>query len=843
MFFLFLIFIPIKVLATNELIKDIDNPIEITSAVENWNEIAQRQPTILFESNIFKIWYASYDGAHFKIVYGESTDLKAISSKKIININYDSSYDFHDPSIIKVNDKYELYFAVSKNETNYKILKAVSEDGINFENSPVVILNPDLLWNNKAVSAPFIYYENNKYYLIYTGWDGSEWKLGLSISNNGIDWDDCSNNPIVPYASGPTLIKQEDKYVLYFHSSNASNIESVETNDPLSCLSNWSNRKIVLTRDNEYDTKLIADPNIINISDISYLLYSGLSTANKWTLNLAQNAEQKLNKYIVFIPGFMTSWNKNALIYNLDTSIYDWKILDFFKEYDGLLNTLKSKNFILDDNLFVFAYDWRKPLEDLSNNLNTFIQDKIFSKDNQAEIYIVGHSFGGLVGRIYAQKYPENIKKIITVGSPHKGTAQVYNAVQAGNVDSSNNFLNLAQNTILNLNRNLYQTDKEIVRNLFPSLLDIYPTYDFLYDDTNNLIRLDSLNTKNNTLQKYINLELIKNKLYSVYSDSYSAIFGYKITERTPLNAVFDRYIDGEPVETKYGSGDKNLISESTNIGENVINIAGDHEEIIYKKEPIKKILDILNIAYNDEDIVEGEKTVINPSLIFIIKSPAVMEVNLVDKSYYEEDGLIFIPNAPSGNYRLRVQGTGLGRYTILIGQISQNNEIWEEINGEITNVIPANQIDLFEINYNNQQAETIANNSKTPSPSPTVAVNSSSLSNTSNSESNSPNTSSSDKSNSNLDDTLVAQQNNTDLQTEEVLGASTETKEKINKKKILNESKNKNKILDSKNLLLIFTNIFSIILGSVVYFFRDKIFGKNKIKLFVKKLINKIIK
>ena len=704
LFFLFILLTPIKVLADNELIKDVDNPIEILSEVENWNEIAQRQPTILFESNIFKIWYASYNGTNFRIIYGESSDLKTINSKKIININYDQSYDFHDPSIIKINNKYELYFAVSKNETNYKILKTVSDDGLNFENVPVEILNTSLPWNNKAVSAPFVFYENNKYYLFYTGWNGSEWKIGLSIANNGTDWIDCTNNPIIPNGSGPILNKQQDKYVLLFHSSNASNIESVETSDSLSCLSNWANRKLVLTRDKEYDSKLITDPNIIDLNNKTYLIYSGLSMANKWTLNIAKNQDQSLSKYIVFIPGFMTSWNKNGLIYNLNTSIYDWKILDFVKEYDGLLNTLKNENYMLDDNLFVFAYDWRKPLEELTEDLNIYLNEKILNINSNSEINIIGHSYGGLIGRIYTQKYPNNISKVISVGSPHKGTAQVYKAVQSGDVDSPNNFLNFAQNIVINLNRDLYKSDKEIVSTLFPSLLDIYPIYSFLYDEKNNLIDVNSLKIKNNTLKKYEDFSSISAKLFTFYSDSYEALFGYKIKKQSNLNNLFANYLDGEPIEPKYRSGDKNLVEISTNIGQNSAKITGDHEEIIYKKNSIKKILEKLQINVEDSQIIEGAKTVLNPSMIFLIKSPAEMEVNIGNKIYKEKDGVLFISNAITGTYTLKVKGLKFGKYTVLVGLFDKNaNSYWLSFNGSIGQLTPTPQVDTYKIDFSSE--------------------------------------------------------------------------------------------------------------------------------------------
>src|SRR3989344_3584611 len=106
---------PSKIYANQVLLKDLNNPIEINQEFENWNEISQRQPSVLYESGVYKIWYASYNGVKFRIVYGESSDLKLINTKKLININYDETYDFHDPSILKIGNKYELYFAISKN--------------------------------------------------------------------------------------------------------------------------------------------------------------------------------------------------------------------------------------------------------------------------------------------------------------------------------------------------------------------------------------------------------------------------------------------------------------------------------------------------------------------------------------------------------------------------------------------------------------------------------------------------------------------------------------------------------------------------------------------------------
>ncbi len=49
----------------------------------------------------------------------------------------------------------------------------------------------------------------------------------------------------------------------------------------------------------------------------------------------------------------------------------------------------------------------------------------IYEKSGR-RVDLVGHSLGGLVSRSLAQKHPEYVRKVITLGSPHKGTYVAY---------------------------------------------------------------------------------------------------------------------------------------------------------------------------------------------------------------------------------------------------------------------------------------------------------------------------------------------------------------------------------------------------------------------------------
>ena len=60
---------------------------------------------------------------------------------------------------------------------------------------------------------------------------------------------------------------------------------------------------------------------------------------------------------------------------------------------------------------------------------------------------------------------------------------------------------------------------------------------------------------------------------------------------------------------------------------------------------------------------------------------------------------MIFLENAESGTYTLKVTGLGKGKYTVVVGQITTDNDYWENIAGE-TKDPAASQTDTYTINY-----------------------------------------------------------------------------------------------------------------------------------------------
>ena len=74
----------------------------------------------------------------------------------------------------------------------------------------------------------------------------------------------------------------------------------------------------------------------------------------------------------------MASWNREAILHNKTVDYSDWKLQNFVKEYDGLINTLINIGYQRNISLFIFPYDWRQSIEKTTNDLNSYLQTKIW---------------------------------------------------------------------------------------------------------------------------------------------------------------------------------------------------------------------------------------------------------------------------------------------------------------------------------------------------------------------------------------------------------------------------------------------------------------------------------
>lgn len=694
------------------------SPLPFTNNFPNWNEAGQYQPSTIFENGIFKMWYASWTGSHFKIIYADSIDGISWTRRNLFDLL--PGYDTTDPAILKTLAGYKLFFVGSTNNgsQNFKIYKIDSTDGINFDPlSRRLVLEAANSMESVGNSSPSVIFENGNYFLYYLCWGDQGFRICLATSTDGDNWQRCPNNPIIrEHSDGPYIFNQDGKHYLFFQSPVG--FRSAETTENLSCTTNWTNFQTFYPEGG-------ISPDVIKVQDALYLYYSAITLGN-YKIYLAKSGSQSpltgtptpsltptqtltptptsflRKRKIVIIPGMFASWNKDALLHNSNTSVNNWELLNFVSEYEGLTKTLENLNYKKDEDYFLFTYDWRKNLDNITQDLNLYLNDKSLLENR---VSFVGHSLGGLVARIYGQKYgTNNLNKIITLGSPHSGTALIYKVVEAGEIEREDTLMWLMQKLILMLNRKRFTTLKQTVDTVIPVARDLFPIYDFLIDDDEESIPIRSMKIKNLTLLNYSDSfpQLFSSLITFAGNKGNTTLSGYNINKPSIINQLLNQYPDGQPNKRIYSTGDNVITLSSALAGNDLTNLSADHGEIIYKAEGIKKILDKLNIPYSPNQIAEGQATKITPSLIFTLLSPAEMEIKHNYQSFQEKEGLIFIENAQSGDYQLNVKGKFPGgKYTVLVGQISETDDKWFEIQGDINSLLPFLQTDSYEINFN----------------------------------------------------------------------------------------------------------------------------------------------
>ena len=99
--------------------------------------------------------------------------------------------------------------------------------------------------------------------------------------------------------------------------------------------------------------------------------------------------------------------------------------------YADLLATLNRMDYREGDNLFLFPYDWRRSNFETARKLKETLESPPLAG---RQVDILAHSMGGLVARIYIQELggAARVKRLLTMGTPHLGSAHLLEVVDGG---------------------------------------------------------------------------------------------------------------------------------------------------------------------------------------------------------------------------------------------------------------------------------------------------------------------------------------------------------------------------------------------------------------------------
>jgi hypothetical protein len=660
--------------AAQEFFEYEDNPV----ITKTQTSTAVAQPSVLKNGNIFTAWFAdSLPGGLNRISSMKSANGIDWYDKHVLSVSHQPTLT--DPFMMEDNGEYILYFASVVNGS-YTIWRSKSPDGQIFTpGQETQMLGPTSSWERSHVSSPAVIKSGNTYYLFYAGANGGTWSLGLATSPDGISWQRCPNNPFVTNSSGPHIIKYNDTFSLFYRSNSGLRVQHANVLN--GCNTTWTAATTITPR--------ISDPAPVQVGDDLWL-YGFSNTSGGMTVWLSANVHIPKPEYpVVIIPGMFASWNKDAILHNTHPLYDAWVMNPAVSEYIPLQSALGSK-------AALFPYDWRQSIIDTTNNLDQFLNSKFWNTNPYQPVQLVGHSLGGVVSRIYVDKNPNKpIKQIITAGSPHLGLVQAYKPLERGEIDRENTLLWLAQKLILNLNKPLFQTEKEAITQKFPVLFDILPSFPFLKNDSEIFIPSSLENT---LISQYPIQPTPQIPQYFIGGSGSQTLAGY-----TPTSSWKE---DGDGLVLV-----KSSLNKLTPVP------IQNHGELIYTKESVKNILAKLNIQVADENIPTGKATNLFPTLFVFIQSPATAKIIHNGVTTNESEGMIWLQNTVNDTYSLQVTGSESGEYTVSIWLIGADDDKWIQYKKSTT----TGKVDEYVISFNTASGGTVSEYVP-PTPTPTIA-------------------------------------------------------------------------------------------------------------------------
>jgi len=384
---------------------------------------------------------------------------------------------------------------------------------------------------------------------------------------------------------------------------------------------------------------------------------------------------QEKNKKYILIPGLGASWNTLAMVYDEEVENSDWSMTPFVTNYENISSYFDSKNLDYD----VWNYDWRRPLLEIVSDFEEYIDENIEEND---EVYVVGHSLGGLVARMWYQKNSndDRIGKVISVGSPHKGAVKAYEAYNGGKLIEGYDFGFTVWNLYLTLINKGGSTMIDTIREKVPILRDISPTYEFL-SKNNVLFPKEQSKYFNSILSDWNENYNNWDKVWPITGIGEETKYKINLKNRSIFDQVLNLWPDGKPDSYENGDGDGTVLVESAGFEkENRIEVAGGHADLV--STFLNRILDILEVEESDLSDASG----VFDGRIFYLGSPAEMRVKCegIDEKL-DNNGFVFVSRDENdSNCQIKILGTGEGVYHLVMADTTLNN--WQYYENKIEN-------------------------------------------------------------------------------------------------------------------------------------------------------------
>lgn len=372
---------------------------------------------------------------------------------------------------------------------------------------------------------------------------------------------------------------------------------------------------------------------------------------------------------IIILPGLGASWNADAILTGNTGPSYQWTMTPFVKNYNSLINALEINSKEKGKDFYVWNYDWRKPLKNIVADFDNYIE--ALSLEGNEKLYLVGHSLGGLVARVWTQDNEDKVEKVITLGSPHYGSVKAYEVWNSARIGDSLGVDSIALNVLLQLQKKENESLVKTLRSYAPIVYDLIPTFSFLKKSG------IGVTTK---VSEYL---VSKNSVVSAVVDKLITIDGVGVTtkewinlgKRTMIDQMLGIWEEGRPMSYVYGVGDGTVLKKSALITDSEIEEFNSNHGVLVDNS-INFVLEKLGLGTT----VITTNYYPQKQVVFYLGSPAKMTVKCGSEEKTNIDGWVIMENQELKNCLVKLVGTGNGIYHLVIGE----GENWDYQEGRI---------------------------------------------------------------------------------------------------------------------------------------------------------------
>ena len=206
-------------MAQTEWVKYPGNPVLDLGESGTWDDYDVLSPTVLFNGTEYQMWYSGNDGSNHRIGYatsGDGVEWEKYHANPVLDLGESGTWDdshVHSPTIFFDGIEYHMWYS-GYDGSNWRIGYAISADGIAWvkhPDNPVLDPGESGTWDDYHVDSPTVLFNGTEYQMWYKGSTGSTWRIGYAISADGIVWVKHPDNPVLDLGESGTW---DDSHVL-----------------------------------------------------------------------------------------------------------------------------------------------------------------------------------------------------------------------------------------------------------------------------------------------------------------------------------------------------------------------------------------------------------------------------------------------------------------------------------------------------------------------------------------------------------------------------------------------------------------------------------------------------